>query len=93
MHILEVVKMQSEYKCKTKWLILILYKRLRQKVNKTKTLVFFYQHGRLEPKRTLTSYFCSEYRIDKAICPTTSPKNCFQLHITHGMTAKCRFTK
>ena len=59
---------------------------------KAKTLLFE-QHGRKKPKRTLTSYFCSECGIDKPSCPPTSTRNCFQLHITHGMPAKHRFTK
>ena len=45
----------------------------------------FCQHGGKEPKRTFKIYFCSECRIDKPICPPTSSKYCFKLHIIHGM--------
>ena len=70
----------------------MLCKRLQHKVNESKSLLFC-PHGKKEPKKTIRSCFCSECGIDKPICPPSSTRYCSQLHITHGMPAKCTFTK
>lgn len=54
---------------------------------------FFCQHGRGIPKKVLTSYYCFECGIDKPLCPPTSSRKCFELHISHGMPTKRRFSK
>ena len=53
---------------------------------------FYCQHGLHVSKRVKTSYYCTEYGKDKALCSPTSSRDCFQLHVEYGLPTK-RYSK
>ena len=54
---------------------------------------FYCRHGKNDPKRVLTSYYCQSCGEDKPLCAPTSGRQCFHLHILHGMPKKRYFKK
>ena len=66
--------------------------KFTEKGKKFQKKCFFCQHGRPEPARRNTSYYCLKCGKDKPLC---SPlvRDCFMLHEQNGMPAKRRFSK
>ena len=57
---------------------------------KKQKLCFYCQHGNEEALKTKTSFYCVTCGITYPICSPVARRNCWRLHVTHGMPDKKR---
>lgn len=65
--------------------------KYKVKCEKFQKKCYYCQHGRAEPKRRNTSYFCQQCGDHYPLCAPTV-RDCFILHEKYGLPAKRRFT-
>ena len=64
------------------------------KVERYQKYCYYCQHDSMKPPVIIkTSYYCSGCGITKPICHPSTERDCFRLHIIHGMPKKRRFVK
>ena len=67
-------------------------KRIEDVHGVSQKVCFFCQHGRMEPKKRKTRWYCGKCGVEFPLCACTV-RDCFQQHIQHGMPKKRRCSK